>query len=268
MSFPARLHILSRPNLNKVLIIRRGPSKRVGFFGFDLATYELTQGQWLKGKIYERRSDLSPDGKYIIYFALNGKWKSETKGAWTALSRFPYLKAIDLWAKGDAWNGGGLFLDKKTYHLNERFPHKSLYKNSDFEVKRGKIEAPIVTNECRGVYFPRLIREGWTMIKSEGKNHFFEKKYDKEWHILKRCGVNQSDQPGRSVYYDSNQLIHKNAGLILDIASDWMDFRDEKIYWTKQGKIHKADLGKEKIIDERVIVDMNEYQFKAIQAPY
>jgi cytochrome bd-type quinol oxidase subunit 2 len=29
-------------------------------------------GQWLKGRIYERRSDLSPDGKHLIYFAMNG----------------------------------------------------------------------------------------------------------------------------------------------------------------------------------------------------
>ncbi len=57
-------------------------------------------GQWLKGRIYERRSDLSPDGKYLIYFAMNGRWQSEACGAWTAISQAPYLKAIAIFPKG------------------------------------------------------------------------------------------------------------------------------------------------------------------------
>ena len=69
-------------------------------------------GQWLRGRLYELRADLSPDGKYLIYFAMNGHWGSRAKGAWTAISRAPYLTAIALFAKGDCWNGGGLFTDR------------------------------------------------------------------------------------------------------------------------------------------------------------
>jgi len=46
---------------------------------------------------------------------MNGKWESETKGAWTAISKTPYLKAISLFAKGDCWNGGGLFMTDKNF---------------------------------------------------------------------------------------------------------------------------------------------------------
>ena len=70
------------------------------------------------GRIYERRSDLPPDGKHFIYFAMNGRWDSETKGAWTAISRVPYLKATDLFAKGDCWHGGGLFLSGREFWPN------------------------------------------------------------------------------------------------------------------------------------------------------
>ena len=41
------------------------------------------------------------DSKSLIYFAMNGRWQSETKGSWTAISRVPYLKAVGLYAKGD-----------------------------------------------------------------------------------------------------------------------------------------------------------------------
>ncbi|MGL5942167.1 MAG: hypothetical protein ACRC2S_17700 [Waterburya sp.] len=42
---------------------------------------------------------------------MNGKWQSEAKGAWTAIARVAWLKAIELLPKGDCWHGGGLFLD-------------------------------------------------------------------------------------------------------------------------------------------------------------
>ena len=67
----------------------------------DRTTDKFQLGQWLHGRIYEPRSDLSPDGKHLIYFAINGHWEGEARGSWTAISRDPYLKAITLLAKGD-----------------------------------------------------------------------------------------------------------------------------------------------------------------------
>ena len=59
-----------------------------------MKTNEFALGQWLKGRIYERRSDLSPDGKYMIYFAMNGKWNSIAKWSWTAISKAPAAGGI------------------------------------------------------------------------------------------------------------------------------------------------------------------------------
>ena len=63
-----RLHILTRSGLDKALVIRRGPTKVVGFIGFDFKTQQCKEGQWLKGRIYSRRCDLSPDGNYIAIY--------------------------------------------------------------------------------------------------------------------------------------------------------------------------------------------------------
>ena len=56
------------------MVIRRGPSKSVATLLWDRKRNTFHMGQWLKGRIYERRCDLSPDGKYLIYFAMNGWW--------------------------------------------------------------------------------------------------------------------------------------------------------------------------------------------------
>jgi hypothetical protein len=42
------------------VVFRRGPTRQVEVLTWDLTTDELTAGQWLKGRIYERRCDLSP----------------------------------------------------------------------------------------------------------------------------------------------------------------------------------------------------------------
>jgi len=90
---PPRLHALIARDKNIGIVIRRGPAKHVATFLWDISKDKFTIGQWMKGRIYERRSDLSADGKYFLYFAMNGKWESEAEGAWTAVSKAPYLKA-------------------------------------------------------------------------------------------------------------------------------------------------------------------------------
>lgn len=77
------------------------------------------------GRIYERRADLSPDAKYLIYFAMNGRWDGPAKGSWTAISRAPYLKAITFLPKGDCWNGGRLFVTRDRYWLNDGYGHET-----------------------------------------------------------------------------------------------------------------------------------------------
>ena len=86
-SFPARLHVLLASKAKVGLVIRRGPSKSVCTILWDQDHDTFRLGQWMRGRIYERRCDLSPDGTRFIYFAMNGRWQSDTKGSWTAISR-------------------------------------------------------------------------------------------------------------------------------------------------------------------------------------
>ena len=87
--FPARLHVLLAREAPVGLIIRRGPSHSVASVLWNRRTDRFTLGQWLRGRIYERRCDLSPDGTHVIYFAMNGRWQSDVKGSYTAIARAP-----------------------------------------------------------------------------------------------------------------------------------------------------------------------------------
>jgi hypothetical protein len=161
--FAPRIHVLFASDAPMGLVIRRGPSKCVATLLWNRKTDKFQLGQWLKGRIYERRCDLSPDGKFFLYFAMNGKWKGEARGSWTAISRAPYLKALALFSKGDCWHGGGLWTTSRKYWLNDGYGHEVLRDTTSVQRDSKWHPSEYYGGECPGVYYPRLIRDGWSL---------------------------------------------------------------------------------------------------------
>lgn len=66
---PARLHAILARRGAYAVVFRRGPSDKVAVVGWDRSNDTFTLGQWLRGRIYPLRCDLSPIGEHLIYFA-------------------------------------------------------------------------------------------------------------------------------------------------------------------------------------------------------
>jgi hypothetical protein len=130
-------------------------------------------GQWLKGRIYERRCDLSPAGDFLIYFA--AKYETELR-TWTAVSRPPYLTALALWPKGDAWGGGGLFDSDRRIRLNHRPDEMKLL--DGFRLAPSLRIAPLGDRPGWGEDFPihhdRLVRDGWRFVENGAKEQYHD----------------------------------------------------------------------------------------------
>src|SRR4051812_45410499 len=62
------------------LVIRRGPSRQVCTMLWHRQNDTFTLGQWFKGRIYERRCDLSPAGTHFIYFCDGRQLARPVKG--------------------------------------------------------------------------------------------------------------------------------------------------------------------------------------------
>lgn len=107
-----RLYCILAKEAPVAVLFRRGPSKRVLLILWRTDTDKFEEGQWFKGRIYERRCDLSPTGRRLIYFAQNHK---DLYFSWTAVSKPPFVTALALWPKGDCWGGGGLFISTKLF---------------------------------------------------------------------------------------------------------------------------------------------------------
>jgi hypothetical protein len=269
-SFPARVHVLIASAARIGVVVRRGPAKQVCTFLWDREHDDFQLGQWMKGRIYERRSDLSPDGKHLIYFAMKGTWSGEAKGSWTAISRAPYLKAVALFPKGDCWNGGGLFTSNETYWLNDGCGHPALRDTS--EVKRDLKYRPVgqVGGECLSVYYPRLLRDGWTKVETglQGLDAF-EKPAQKGWVLRKIAHAEIGAPPGRGCYWDEHELLDTVSGTRIACPDwEWAEVDQKRLVWSETGKLFAGILTKGGLIEEKELFDFNGFRFEAIEAPY
>ncbi len=271
--FPARIHVLLASTAPLGVVIRRGPSKQVATVLWDRSRDDFQLGQWLKGRLYERRSDLSPDGKHLIYFAMNGKWQSEAKGAWTAVSRAPYLKALAIFPKGDCWYGGGLWTNTRTYWLNDDTGHSVLRDTA--EVRRDRQCHPVgqFGGECLSVYYPRLIRDGWlhvdhTRSKTMNREDVFEKSAHRGW-ILRKIAHIGASADGHGCYWDEHQLVHTKSFSQVECPTwEWADIDGERLVWATEGKLFAGRLTKSGLTAQSELCNFNEMEFTPIEAPY
>jgi len=146
------------------VILRRGPSKQVQLIKWNLGSDTLEYGQWFKGRIYERRCDLSPSGELLLYFA--AKYKEPLR-SWTAISKPPYLTALALWPKGDGWGGGGLFDSELSVQLNHR-PGEDVLQEGLRLKKNMRIRlygSRPGWGEDFPIYHSLLLRNGWNLAR-------------------------------------------------------------------------------------------------------
>jgi hypothetical protein len=272
---PARIHAILADHAKWGIVFRRGPSNEVCTLSWNRRTDQFELGQWLSGRIYERRSDLSPDGRYLIYFAANYKTYQVTGGTWTAISRAPWLKALVLYGKGDTWNGGGLFVSKKRFWLNDgpgvHCPHVLLHGYSQLE--RAGTFAPAVNYgpECLGVYFPRLLRDGWTHGTPKGPDAYwaFEKPITHQW-LLRKISHAGEPSEGRGVYWDTHEVENSATGELRRFPDwEWADVDGRDIVYAEKGCLYRQEIRrKEPWSEPRCLIDLNPMEFENREAPY
>lgn len=212
----------------------------------------------------------------MIYFAMNGKWTSQTKGSWTAISRVPWLKAVVLFAKGDCWNGGGLFTAKRRYWLNEgHAEHALMTPSTSVERQVGYRPDAYYGGECPGVYYLRLRRDRWIYVRQEVVDSYhsrtiFEKRLPKGWILRKTAHEESGAPPGKGCYWDEHELVQPKLAASLPLPDwEWADLDGRTLVWTERGRLYRAPLDAEEGVGEPVLLkDFNDMEFKAIKAPY
>jgi hypothetical protein len=224
------------------MVFRRGPTKLVRVFLWDRERDKFKPCQWFKGRIFAEQSDLSPDGRYMIYLAMGGvAWAiPATGGTWTAISRVPSLTAIALWGQGGGTrDGGGMFTSNHSYWLDagwEGFPIR------DTKELRRDFKRPADS---------RAERDGW--VRTSGPRvrvRVFEKAIPKGW-ILRRTN--------RYPVKDRYELEQPEDGSkLLFPAWEWAEWDRNRLVWAEAGCLRAAKVGVHTLGTVRTLYDFNE----------
>jgi hypothetical protein len=271
VSFPARLHALLARDAPVGVVFRRGPSRLVCSILWKRDTDEFQIGQWLGGRIYERRADISPDGRHMIYFAMNGKWTPESRGSWTAVSRAPWLKAVVFVPWGNCWLGGGLFTSNRKFWVNGGACHdipggSGLAVDADYK-PQGSYGA-----ECPSVYYRRLQRDGWTLREnmrtaSEGLA-IFEKPLPSGWTLRKYAHSDVDHPKGTGCYWDTHEIEDSSGRRIERKKWEWAELDRGSLVWAEGGCLFRAGVSEDGPGEARMLFDFNPLKFEAREAPY
>ncbi len=264
----------------QAVIFRRGPSDWTRLILWHTDTDEFEPGQWFKGRVFERRSDLSPNGEKLIYFARKTNWHTlhdeEYTRAWTAISRPPYYTALALWPKGNTWHGGGLFVDDRTVILNHRperaIPHPD-HLPRDVDIRPN----PRAHGEDDPIFGEHLSRDGWKVeqegIVERGKKPVIFVTKQPEIRIKSRNSNTYVLSLTRRIddlrYSERFQVTDMAGNPILDTSGvTWLDWDQRgRLVLFREGKVLLAEEVGNVSFELRELADFNSHKPKRIVAP-
>ena len=283
-----RLYAILAREANRAVVFRRGPSKRVQLLLWYTDTDAFQEGQWFKGRIYERRCDLSPAGKLLVYFAANYKLPYFS---WTAVSKPPFLTALALWPKGDCWGGGGLFEKERKIRLNHGAYQMTL---ADGFAVPSRVRVEQIGQWAGGgeddpIMSLRLKRDGWKLSQEgESIEHTLEAnvylefkpalvwckphalsrgRYELQMHIL---GLKERDGPW---YLIDHVVKDTRNGSTLELPrTEWADWcHSGDLLFAKDGRLFRLGFSDDGVLNDlaaaKLLIDLNDRAFTELAAP-
>jgi hypothetical protein len=108
---PPRIYCIPATKAPIVAVFLRGPTNWCHVGRWDLEERRYEPGAWLGGRLFPRRSDLSPDGRLLCYFAHKPSATWEHGEAYVALSKLPWLTALHAFRTCGTWTRGYYFTE-------------------------------------------------------------------------------------------------------------------------------------------------------------
>ena len=284
MSFkvPARIHFFIARKKNIAVVLRRGPSAYVQMLKWNLNSDTFEAGQWFKGRIYEQRCSLSPNGQHFVYFASkfsDHQMKTKVGECWTAISKPPYFTALEIYPQDDTYGGGGFFAADNQLSVNRPklvFPGEKIIPTDPITSKYLSDTKPL--NGISGYNFQkRLNSEGWKIIQ-KWEFIYHQKGY---YHETIRPEIREKHiGRGKTILFERA----RNSNGITEcfrLLDNKTEYALEDVYWVDadhrgrlligfEGKIlalpkTKSFQGIEKM---DCLVDLNQNVFKNVKANY
>jgi len=180
---PCRLFVYLARRAPIGVVLRRGPSDWARLSLWHTDSDRIEHGQWMKGRVYERRSDVSADGRLFAAFVRqSGGRHAAGADSWVALSRPPYFTALAVWHVGGTYYTGAFFPEDDAVWLGfmkEAPPDVGALPSSLRLSPPQPVPYIDGTGEWteRTVHFNRLLRDGWRLIEKEPHATLWERRH-------------------------------------------------------------------------------------------
>jgi hypothetical protein len=174
-----RLFVYLARSAPAAVVLRRGPTGWARLSVWDTSSDRFEHGQWLHGRVYERRSDLAPDGCLFAAF-VRQTGRGGAVDSWVALSRPPYFTALAVWSAGGTYHTGPCFLADGRLWLGFREPSPPDVGAAPSSLEIAPSSALPYTDKTnnwteRTVHFNRLLRDGWTLVESDATGAIWQR---------------------------------------------------------------------------------------------
>jgi hypothetical protein len=117
------IYVLPASRAPVAAVFVRVPGKWWLVARWDLQRGDLVAGAWVRGTLYPRRSDLSPDGEVLCYFLAksgNRPFMGMTgRQTFSALSKLPWVYALAAWRETGTWARGHHFVPAPLWEIGE-----------------------------------------------------------------------------------------------------------------------------------------------------
>lgn len=268
----ARLYVIQARDAPRAVIFRRGPSDQVLLALWHTDTDQVEEGQWLKGRIYERRADLSPDGTKLLYFA--AQFRRRTMPTWSAISRPPWLTALVLWPKVSTYGGAGLWESRDSIVLNHPYGDAKVDPSTPLPKKLRVREMGLRSGG--GEDFPllhmRLTRDGWRLVSKKSPMEYARPR-PKDPSLEVRMRILGMNERNGAWYVIEHSVVRVDAKgdeeLVLELGrSEWADWDHRAdLVFAREGVLHRMKGNALDLANAKVIVDLRERAFEARIAP-
>ena len=275
---PCRLFVYLAREAPVGVVLRRGLSAwtRLSVWHTDADTFE--HGQWLAGRVYERRGDVSADGRLFVYFARkSGRGRPEQRAdTLIAISRPPWLTALALWWVGGTYCAGGLFLDQSNSLAQG---HQSVYVGGMAPPDQGTMP-PWLTQATtvprpdqtpnwtdRTVWHNRLWRDGWQPVGGEqGTASVYEERWQRRHPtepltlVMRQTHTGFATHPYGGPYVMDYALRREPSDELTDLGpATWADWDQRgRLAMARRGRLLVAEPGTEPGGALRELADFND----------
>ncbi|NMC07922.1 MAG: hypothetical protein GYA24_22130 [Candidatus Lokiarchaeota archaeon] len=240
---PARLSLLLAKEAPVAIILARIRAKLFHVVKWEYAKNVVEHGSWFEGTLYPDSSDVSFDGRHMVYFTLNPR---SGVFSWTAICEPPHLKAVSFQEHDSTWYGGGFFPDSKTLWL---YMPKELEPGSQTR----RLHSRNLQNKYRIIYpativtekLPldrRMERDGWKPVEQEGRVKVLERASLDGRHRLRH--IRDDLENPRKARYELHPAVKATSGApVVDEVVTWADWDAEgNFFVARRGVVSRLDL--------------------------